>query len=126
MASTPINSEVPYCSKCSESYKLLLEHYQIEKENNQRARVDIGEYQYTVECIEKIIKTHEKNELVWGDAYEVMRDDLKMRDLKIEQANDELEQVKKERDELKEKLDKWSNAALIQTEILGKQKSINR
>ena len=52
-----------------------------------------------------------------------MRDDLKMRDLKIEQANDELEQVKKGRDELKEKLDKWSNAALIQTEILGKQKA---
>ena len=118
-----LNSEVPYCSNCSKSYKLLLEHYQIEKDNFDRARVEIGEYIITVECLEKIIKTHEKNELVWGDHYEEMRDDLKMRDLKLSQANDELEQVKNERDELKEKLDKWSNAALIQTEILGKQKA---
>ena len=59
---------------------------------------------------------------MWGDAYEVIRDDLKNRDLKIEQVNEELEKVKKERDELKEKIDKWSNAAIIQTEILGKQK----
>ncbi|GKA08700.1 putative ribonuclease H-like domain-containing protein [Tanacetum coccineum] len=32
------NSEVPYCSKCSKSYKLLLENYQKERDNFQKAR----------------------------------------------------------------------------------------
>ncbi|GKA91218.1 hypothetical protein Tco_0813088 [Tanacetum coccineum] len=31
-------SEVPYCSKCSKSYKQLLENYQTERDNFQKAR----------------------------------------------------------------------------------------
>ncbi|GKC07068.1 putative RNA-directed DNA polymerase [Tanacetum coccineum] len=37
----------------------------------------------------------------------------------------ELDIVIEERDELKEKLEKWSNATLLQTEILNKQKVLN-
>ncbi|GJR92953.1 hypothetical protein Tco_0265127 [Tanacetum coccineum] len=37
----------------------------------------------------------------------------------------EFDNVIKERDELKEKLEKWSNATLLQTEILNKQKVLN-
>ncbi|GKF51271.1 hypothetical protein Tco_0147738 [Tanacetum coccineum] len=38
------NSEVPYCSKCSKSYKKLLENYQTERDNFQKARTEILGY----------------------------------------------------------------------------------
>ncbi|GKA24665.1 ribonuclease H-like domain-containing protein [Tanacetum coccineum] len=62
------NSEVPYCSKCSKSYKQLLENYQTERDNFQKARSEILGYQMSLESLEVILKTHEKNEtLPWGD-----------------------------------------------------------
>ncbi|GJU41029.1 ribonuclease H-like domain-containing protein [Tanacetum coccineum] len=36
------SSEVPYCSNCSKSYKKLLNDYQTERDNFQRARADVA------------------------------------------------------------------------------------
>ncbi|GJX79029.1 ribonuclease H-like domain-containing protein [Tanacetum coccineum] len=119
------NSKVPYCSNCSKSYKKLLNDYQTERDNFQRARLEIQGYQLSLESLEVIIRTHEKNEYAWGDKYEQMEYDLKMRDWKLGEKQKELDNVIKERDELKEKLEKWSNATLLQTEILNKQKVLN-
>ncbi|GJW41392.1 putative ribonuclease H-like domain-containing protein [Tanacetum coccineum] len=119
------NSEVPYCSNCSKSYKKLLNDYQTEKDNFQRARLEIQGYQLSLESLEVIIRTHEKNEYAWGDKYEQMEYDLKMRDWKLGEKQKEFDNVIKERDELKEKLEKWSNATLLQTEILNKQKVLS-
>ncbi|GJR28866.1 hypothetical protein Tco_1105098 [Tanacetum coccineum] len=83
------NSEVPYCSKCSKSYKLLLENYQKERDNFQRARTEILGYQMSLESLEVMLKTHEKNEYAWGDKYEQMEYDLKVRDLKLEEKQKE-------------------------------------
>ncbi|GJS84376.1 hypothetical protein Tco_0750917 [Tanacetum coccineum] len=95
------NSEVPYCSKCSKSYKLLLENYQKERDNFQRARTEILGYQMSLESLEVMLKTHEKNEYAWGDKYEQMEYDLKIRDLKLEEKQKELDQALKERDDFK-------------------------
>ncbi|GJT78692.1 putative ribonuclease H-like domain-containing protein [Tanacetum coccineum] len=119
------SSEVPYCSNCSKSYKKLLNDYQTERDNFQRARLEIQGYQLSLESLEVIIRTHEKNEYAWGDKYEQMEYDLKMRDWKLGEKQKEFDNVIKERDELKEKLEKWSNATLLQTEILNKQKVLN-
>ncbi|GJY41806.1 ribonuclease H-like domain-containing protein [Tanacetum coccineum] len=116
------NSEVPYCSKCSKSYKKLLESYQTERDNFQKARSEILGYQMSLESLEVILKTHEKNEYAWGDKYEQMEYDLKIRDLKLEEKQKELDQALKERDDFKEKLEKWSNADVLQNEVLNKQR----
>ncbi|GKD03554.1 hypothetical protein Tco_1178528 [Tanacetum coccineum] len=88
------NSEVPYCSKCSKSYKLLLENYQKERDNFQRARTEILGYQMSLESLEVMLKTHEKNEYAWGDKYEQMEYDLKIRDLKLEEKQKEYRSYK--------------------------------
>ncbi|GJT30681.1 retrovirus-related pol polyprotein from transposon TNT 1-94 [Tanacetum coccineum] len=119
------NSEVPYCSKCSKSYKKLLENYQTERDNFQKARTKILGYQMSLESLEVILKTHEKNEYAWGDKYEQMEYDLKMRDLKLEEKQKELDQALKERDDFKVKLEKWSNAAVLQNEVLNKQRYVS-
>ncbi|GJV83604.1 hypothetical protein Tco_1523502 [Tanacetum coccineum] len=119
------NSEVPYCSKCSKSYKKLLENYQTERDNFQKARSEILGYQMSLESLEVILKTHEKNEYAWGDKYEQMEYDLKMRDLKLEEKQKELDQVLKERDDFKVKLEKWTNASVLQNEVLNKQRYLS-
>ncbi|GJV02917.1 putative ribonuclease H-like domain-containing protein [Tanacetum coccineum] len=87
-------------------------------------KISMG-YQLSLESLEVIIRTHEKNEYAWGDKYEQMEYDLKMRDWKLGEKQKEFDNVIKERDELKEKLEKWSNATLLQTEILNKQKVLS-
>ncbi|GKA37612.1 hypothetical protein Tco_0724177 [Tanacetum coccineum] len=39
----------------------------------------------SLKSLEVILKTHEKNEYAWGDKYEQMECDLKLRDLKLEE-----------------------------------------
>ncbi|GJV92436.1 ribonuclease H-like domain-containing protein [Tanacetum coccineum] len=119
------NSEVPYCSKCSKSYKLLLENYQKERDNFQKARSEILGYQMSLESLEVMLKTHEKNEYAWGDKYEQMEYDLKIRDLKLEEKQKELDQALKERDDFKVKLEKWTNASVLQNEVLNKQRYLS-
>ncbi|GKF53301.1 hypothetical protein Tco_0160211, partial [Tanacetum coccineum] len=75
------NSEVPYCSKYSKSYKKLLESYQTERDNFQKARTEILGYQMSLESLEVILKTHEKNEYAWGDKYEQMQFKVKLLNL---------------------------------------------
>ncbi|GKB49916.1 hypothetical protein Tco_0900669 [Tanacetum coccineum] len=118
-------SEVPYCSKCSKSYKQLLENYQTERDNFQKARSEILGYQMSLESLEVMLKTHEKNEYAWGDKYEQMEYDLKIRDLKLEEKQKELDQALKERDDFKVKLEKWSNASVLQNEVLNKQRYVS-
>ncbi|GJV85670.1 hypothetical protein Tco_1525568 [Tanacetum coccineum] len=118
-------SEVPYCSKCSKSYKQLLENYQTERDNFQKARSEILGYQMSLESLEVILKTHEKNEYAWGDKYEQMEYDLKIRDLKLEEKQKELDQALKERDDFKVKLEKWTNASVLQNEVLNKQRYVS-
>ncbi|GJT65252.1 retrovirus-related pol polyprotein from transposon TNT 1-94 [Tanacetum coccineum] len=79
----------------------------------------------SLESLEVILKTHEKNEYAWGDKYEQMEYDLKIRDLKLEEKQKELDQALKERDDFKEKLEKWSNAAVLQNEVLNKQRYLS-
>ncbi|GKA55912.1 putative ribonuclease H-like domain-containing protein [Tanacetum coccineum] len=119
------NSEVPYCSKCSKSYKKLLESYQTERDNFQKARTEILGYQMSLESLEVILKTHEKNEYAWGDKYEQMEYDLKIRNLKLEEKQKELDQALKERDDFKVKLEKWTNASVLQNEVLNKQRYLS-
>ncbi|GJS28463.1 ribonuclease H-like domain-containing protein [Tanacetum coccineum] len=78
---------------------------------------------YSPDHLIKDCDLHEK--YAWGDKYELMEYDLKMRDWKLGEKQKEFDNVIKERDELKEKLEKWSNATLLQTEILNKQKVLS-
>ncbi|GJZ62297.1 hypothetical protein Tco_0618434 [Tanacetum coccineum] len=51
------NSEVPYCSKCSKSYKQLLENYQTEKDNFQKARSSTTRTPHRPQRPKKIMKS---------------------------------------------------------------------
>ncbi|GJW40521.1 hypothetical protein Tco_0066366 [Tanacetum coccineum] len=60
-----------------------------------------------------------------SDKYEQMEYDLKIRDSKLEEKLKELDQALKERDDFKDKLEKWSNASVLQNEVLNKQRYVS-
>ncbi|GJX04442.1 hypothetical protein Tco_0190358 [Tanacetum coccineum] len=91
----------------------------------QNTETEILGYQMSLESLEVILKTHEKNEYAWGDKYEQMEYDLKIRDLKLEEKTKELDQALKERDDFKVKLEKWTNASVLQNEVLNKQRYLS-
>ncbi|GJS15946.1 putative ribonuclease H-like domain-containing protein [Tanacetum coccineum] len=72
-----------------------------------------------------LMATNSENEYAWGDKYEQMEYDLKIRDLKLEEKQKELDQALKERDDFKVKLEKWSNASVLQNEVLNKQRYVS-
>ncbi|GJR64333.1 hypothetical protein Tco_0010398 [Tanacetum coccineum] len=51
----------------------------------QSQRSEILGYQMSLESLEVMLKTHEKNEYAWGDKYEQIEYDLKIRIMKQEE-----------------------------------------
>ncbi|GJS21535.1 ribonuclease H-like domain-containing protein [Tanacetum coccineum] len=60
-----------------------------------------------------------------GRGKEIYEYDLKIRDSKLEEKQKELDQALKERDDFKDKLEKWSNASVLQNEVLNKQRYVS-
>ncbi|GJV78649.1 ribonuclease H-like domain-containing protein [Tanacetum coccineum] len=101
-SSSSFDNEVQNCSKqCLESFKTLQKNYDSEREKHSRANLEIQGYELTLESLESRILGHEKNELAWGEKYELKNYELKCRELKIDNLKMELEKVVNERDELK-------------------------
>ncbi|GKA18240.1 ribonuclease H-like domain-containing protein [Tanacetum coccineum] len=55
----------------------------------------------------------------------LMATNSEIRDLKLEEKQKELDQALKERDDFKVKLEKWSNASVLQNEVLNKQRYVS-
>ncbi|GJS73716.1 hypothetical protein Tco_0706557 [Tanacetum coccineum] len=70
-------------------------------------------YQISLESLEAILKTREKNKYAWGDKYEQMEYDLKIRDLKLEEKQKELDQAVTRTDDFKVKLRNGPNASRL-------------
>ncbi|GJX54988.1 ribonuclease H-like domain-containing protein [Tanacetum coccineum] len=80
-------------------------------------------YELALESLESRILRHEKNELAWGEKYEFQNYELKCREVKIDNLKMELENVVKERDELKVKIEKWEESSKGLNKILNSQMS---
>ncbi|GJY21188.1 putative ribonuclease H-like domain-containing protein [Tanacetum coccineum] len=98
-------------------------NYDTEREKHNKAKLEIRGYEIALESLEARILRHEKNELAWGERYEFLNNDLKCREIKINNFNLELEKAVKERDELKLKIEKWEGSSKNLTKILNSQMS---
>ncbi|GJX14729.1 putative ribonuclease H-like domain-containing protein [Tanacetum coccineum] len=86
-------------------------------------------YELALESLESWILRHEKNELAWGEKYEFQNYELKCREVKINNFKMELENVVKERDELKVKIEKWEESSkslniLLNSQMSAKDKNV--
>ncbi|GJX65404.1 hypothetical protein Tco_0299747 [Tanacetum coccineum] len=106
---------------------LMLHQYSLALMANNKpsggGRTEILGYQMSLESLEVMLKTHEKNEYAWGDKYEQMEYDLKIRDLKLEEKQKELDQALKERDDFKVKLEKWDSDLAIRNKVVDQEKT---
>ncbi|GKC92373.1 hypothetical protein Tco_1157815 [Tanacetum coccineum] len=122
--SSSSDSEVQKSYKqCLESFKCLQKNYDTERENHNKAKLEIRGYEIALKSLESRILGHEKNELAWGEKYEFQNYELKCREIKINNLNLELEKVVKERDELKDNIAKSEDSTKNLDEILNNQMS---
>ncbi|GJR21811.1 ribonuclease H-like domain-containing protein [Tanacetum coccineum] len=125
-SSSSSDNEVQNCSKqCLESFKTLQKNFDSEREKHNRARLEIQGYEFALESLESRIIGHEKNELAWGEKYEFQNYELECRELKINKLTMELENVVKERDEMKVKIEKWEESSKSLNKLLNSQMSAN-
>ncbi|GKB93400.1 hypothetical protein Tco_0979537, partial [Tanacetum coccineum] len=123
-SSSSSDSEVQKCSKkCLESFKTLQKNYDSEREKHSRARLEIQGYKLALKSLESRILGHEKNELAWGEKYKFQNYELNCREIKINNLNTELEEVVKETDELKLKIEKWEESSKNLNELRNSQMS---
>ncbi|GJX57169.1 putative ribonuclease H-like domain-containing protein [Tanacetum coccineum] len=123
-SSSSSDKEVQNCSKqCAESFKSLQKNFDNEREKHSRARLEIQGYELALESLEARILGHEKNELAWSEKYEFQNYEFKCREIKIDNLKKELEQVVKERDELKLKTEKYEASSKNLSELLNSQMS---
>ncbi|GKC74238.1 hypothetical protein Tco_1120121 [Tanacetum coccineum] len=100
-SSSSSDNKVQNCSKqCLESFKTLQKNFDSEREKHNRAKLEIQGYGLALESLESRILGLEKNKMAW-----------------------ELENVVKERDELKLKIEKWEGSSKNLTKILNSQMS---
>ncbi|GJV91639.1 putative ribonuclease H-like domain-containing protein [Tanacetum coccineum] len=123
-SSSSSDNEVQNCSKqCIKSFKSLQKNFDSEREKHNIAILEIQGYELALESLESRILGHEKNELAWGEKYEFQNYELKCRELKINKLTIELENVVKERDELKVKIEKWEESSKGLNKLLNSQMS---
>ncbi|GJX68535.1 ribonuclease H-like domain-containing protein, partial [Tanacetum coccineum] len=103
--------------------KSLQKNFDNEREKHSRARLEIQGYELALESLEARILGHEKNELAWSEKYEFQNYEFKCREIKIDNLKKELEQVVKERDELKLKTEKYEASSKNLSEVLNSQMS---
>ncbi|GJW11975.1 ribonuclease H-like domain-containing protein [Tanacetum coccineum] len=92
-SSSSFDNEVQKCSKCLESFICLQKNYDTEREKHNKAKLEIRGYEIALESLEARILGHEKNELAWGERYEFQNYDLKCKEIKINNLNQELEKM---------------------------------
>ncbi|GJY48359.1 ribonuclease H-like domain-containing protein [Tanacetum coccineum] len=114
------------CSKeCLKSFETLQKQYDEPKEKLNRASLEIISYQIGLESVEARLLVHEKNEAAYEESIEFLKYDVRVRDAEIKQLKNQLDEVLKEKDDLKLKLQKFETSSKNLTKLINSQISVN-
>nr|GEZ77108.1 xylulose kinase-1 [Tanacetum cinerariifolium] len=105
----------PLC--CDSKYKLIEKDYQGQREQPNDCVVDLKAHKHAVKILEKQIKCHQKNQLVYEEKIRVLSYKLKEKSNILEYRQKLIDQAAKEKQELMTKLNneianqaKWNNS----------------
>ncbi|GJY28772.1 ribonuclease H-like domain-containing protein, partial [Tanacetum coccineum] len=124
-----IDTEVSTCSKaCLKSHESLKEHFDKQKEQLNKANLEIIGYQLGLESLEARIVVHEKNEAVYEESIAFLKYDVQVKDISNKDLKNQLEEALKDKDDLKLKLENFEESLnsltkLINSQISAKDKS---
>ncbi|GKC20669.1 hypothetical protein Tco_1022819, partial [Tanacetum coccineum] len=114
--------EVSTCSKARlKSYETLKEHYDNLTKDFNKSQLNVGAYKAGLESVEARLDVYKKNEVVFEEDIKILKLDIMFRDNALSELRKKFEKAKKERDDLKLKLEKFENSSKNLSKLLDSQ-----
>ncbi|GJY64761.1 hypothetical protein Tco_0466221 [Tanacetum coccineum] len=107
-SSTSSDSEVDSCSKtCVKAYATLKEQYYSLSSDYKKSQFNLVSYKAGLESVEARLAHYKKNEAVFEESINVLKLEVRLRDNALNEYKMNLEKAKKEKDQLKQTLEKF-------------------
>ncbi|GKC02647.1 ribonuclease H-like domain-containing protein [Tanacetum coccineum] len=121
-SSSSSDSEVDSCSKtCMKAYATLKEQYDSLSSDYKKSQFNLVSYKAGLESVEARLAHYKKNKAVFEENINVLKLEVRLRDNALGEYKMNLEKAKKERDQLKQTLEKFQNLSKSLNEILESQ-----
>ncbi|GJV93885.1 putative ribonuclease H-like domain-containing protein [Tanacetum coccineum] len=127
-SSSSLDYEVDSCSKsCVKAYATLKEQYDSLSLDYKRSQFNLVSYKAGLESVKARLAHYKKNEAVFEESINVLKLEVKLRDIALVENKKKLEKEEKERDELKLTLEKFQNSSkslnnLLESQVIDKFK----
>nr|GEW41378.1 ribonuclease H-like domain-containing protein [Tanacetum cinerariifolium] len=116
------DNEVLSCSKaCSKAYAQLHCQYDKLSADFRKSQFDVISYQTGLESIEARLLVYKQNESIFEEDIKLLKLEVQLRDNALVTLRQKLEKVEQERDDLKQKLEKFQISSKNLTELLASQ-----
>nr|GEX21829.1 retrovirus-related Pol polyprotein from transposon TNT 1-94 [Tanacetum cinerariifolium] len=123
-SSSSLYFEVDSCSKtCLKAYATLKEQYDSLSLDYKKSQFILVSYKAGLQSIEERLVHYKKNEAVFEDKVEILNLEVRLRDNAIVEYKKKLKKAEKERDELKQSLEKFQNLSKSLNNMLESQVS---
>ncbi|GJU31971.1 hypothetical protein Tco_1175560 [Tanacetum coccineum] len=128
-SSSSLDSEIDSCSKsCVKAYATLKEQYDSLYSDYKMSQFNLVSYKASLESVEARLAHYKKNEVVFEESINVLKLEVKLRDIALVENKKKLEKAEKERDELKLTLEKFQNSSkalnnLLESQVIDKFKN---
>ncbi|GJZ39579.1 ribonuclease H-like domain-containing protein [Tanacetum coccineum] len=107
-SSSSSDSEVDSCSKtCVKAYATLKEQYDSLSSDYKKSQFNLVSYKAGLESVEARLAHYKKNEVVFEESINVLKLEVRLRDNALDEYKMKLEKAEKERDQLKQTLEKF-------------------
>ncbi|GJR44409.1 hypothetical protein Tco_1312512 [Tanacetum coccineum] len=121
-SSSSSDSEVDSCSKtCVKAYATLKEQYDSLSFDYKKSQFNLESYKAGLESIEARLAHYKKNEAVFEESINVLKLKVRLRDNALNEYKINLKKAKKDRDQLKQILEKFQNSSKSLNNILESQ-----
>ncbi|GJX06929.1 hypothetical protein Tco_0194861 [Tanacetum coccineum] len=121
-SSSSSDSEVDSCSKtCVKAYASLKEQYDNLSSNYKKSQFNLVSYKAGLESVEARLAHYKKNKVVFEESINVLKLKVRLRDIALNEYKMNLEKAKKDRDQLKQTLEKFQNSSKSLNNILESQ-----
>ncbi|GJR23203.1 retrovirus-related pol polyprotein from transposon TNT 1-94 [Tanacetum coccineum] len=128
-SSSSSDSEVDSCSKsCVKVYATLKEQYDSLSSDYKKSQFNLVSYKAGLESVEARLAHYKKNEAVFEESINVLKLEVRLRDNALDEYKMKWEKAEKERDQLKQTLEKFQNSSkslndLLESQVIDKFKT---
>ncbi|GJW50737.1 ribonuclease H-like domain-containing protein [Tanacetum coccineum] len=128
-SSSSSDSVVDSCSKsCVKAYAAIKEQYDSLSLDYKKSQFNLVSYKAGLQSVEDRLVHYKKNEVVFEESINVLKLEVRLRDNALDEYKMKWEKAEKERDQLKQTLEKFQNSSkslndLLESQVIDKFKT---